>query len=382
MYHGGHDHGHASKPADIEDDTGTLKERVEKRRAAKEKANLERIDQAMGKLKLVSFVSVFFIAAQCTGGYLANSIAIFADTVHLTSDMVGFGMSIMALNLSQRESSNSLTFGWHRAEILGTIVSVTFLVSLTIWLLVEAIDRVKNPQKIDGEIMLITAVCGLFFNLIQMSILHQGDDHFHMGGGHSHDHGEHGHSHEGGEDYHGGDHGHSHDDDDKVSKKSKAESAKSRNINVDAAFLHALGDMIMSIGVIIASTIIYIWPHAKIADPICTFVFSVIVCVTVYPIMRDCISVLMEGSPDEIDQDALKQDILNIDHDHQELEIHDFHLWCVSHGKYAMTCHIICKENPEKILLAATKKAKEEYSIDLVTIQMETEPEPQYFSMM
>jgi zinc transporter 2 len=328
QYHGGgHDHGHGHGDghghghADTEEPLTRLKDRIEKKKIEKAAANVERIEGAMSKLKLVSFVSVFFIIAQCTGGYLANSIAIFADTVHLTSDMVGFGMSILALNLSQREASVGLTFGWHRAEIIGTIFSVTFLVSLTIWLLVEAIDRVKNPQNIDGEIMLITAVCGLFFNLIQMSILHQGDDHFHMGGG-GHDHGhDHGHSHEGGdfEDdimYHGGghDHGHGHGkeetkghghghgkDDDTKSTKSKAESAQSRNINVDAAFLHALGDMIMSIGVIIASTIIYIWPTAKLADPICTFVFSVIVVVTVYPIMSNCLTVLMEGAPDEID---------------------------------------------------------------------------------
>lgn len=81
-------------------------------------------------------------------------------------------MSIIALNLSQRESSSALTYGWHRAEILGTIISVVFLVTLTLWLLVAAIGRVTNPQPIDGVIMLITAVCGLFFNLVQMSILH------------------------------------------------------------------------------------------------------------------------------------------------------------------------------------------------------------------
>jgi len=59
-----------------------------------------------------------------------------------------------------------------------------------------------------------------------------------------------------------------------------------RNINVDAAFLHALGDMIMSIGVCVAGTIIYIWPEAKLADPVCTFLFSVLVCVTVTPIVK------------------------------------------------------------------------------------------------
>lgn len=126
----------------------------------------------------------------------------------------------------------------------------------------------------------------------------------------------------------------------------------------------------MSIGVIIASTIIYIWPTAKIADPICTFVFSVIVCVTVYPILSNCIMVLMEGAPDEIDQDDLKEAILNIDPD-QKLEIFDFKVWYISHGKYAMTAHVVCEKNPTHVSNAIHKKVTDEYYIDFVTVQTE-----------
>ena len=120
----------------------------------------------MRKLIFVAFVSVFFIAAQLTGGYLANSIAIFTDTAHLASDMVGFGMSMIALKLSIRPTSTKLTFGWHRAEVIGTLVSVCFLLTLTIWLVVEATKRIMNPEDVDADIMVITAIAGLFFNLI------------------------------------------------------------------------------------------------------------------------------------------------------------------------------------------------------------------------
>lgn len=106
--------------------------------------------KAMSKLKLVSFVSIFFIAAQLTGGYLANSIAIYTDTAHLASDMSGFIMSMIALKIGMRPSSSKLTYGWQRAEVLGTLLSVGFLVALTIWLMVEATDRIANPQKIES----------------------------------------------------------------------------------------------------------------------------------------------------------------------------------------------------------------------------------------
>ena len=182
------------------------------------------------------------------GGYLANSIAIFTDTAHLASDVIGFAISMCALKMTLREASKELTFGWHRAEIIGTMASVIFLLTLTMWLLFEAINRIVTPQEVKGKEMMITAVMGLGFNLIQMQILHQGEGHYHLGGSSHHDHdhgdGDHDHHHEGGAVTEGSE---------KKPCGGHGPPKEKRNINVDAAFLHALGDMIMSIGVVIAS---------------------------------------------------------------------------------------------------------------------------------
>ena len=97
---------------------------------------------------------------------MANSIAIFTDTAHLASDMLGFMMSMGALKLSMNKASMHLTYGWHRAEIIGTMISIIFLVTITIWLFFEALNRVITPQKVYGLEMIITAVMGLSFNLI------------------------------------------------------------------------------------------------------------------------------------------------------------------------------------------------------------------------
>jgi zinc transporter 2 len=130
--------------------------------------------------------------------------------------MVGFMMSMVAMKMSLRPASKELTFGWHRAEIIGTMTSVIFLLTLTIWLVFEATGRVVDPQEVKGLEMAITAVMGLFFNLIQMKILHQGEGGYHMGAkagaGCTHDHGEEGHAHEGGHAHvHGKGCDHSHD---------------------------------------------------------------------------------------------------------------------------------------------------------------------------
>jgi zinc transporter 2 len=130
-----------------------------------------------------------------TGGILANSIAIFTDCAHLASDMLSFLMAMYALKVSLRPASQELTFGWHRAEIIGTLASMMFLITITLWLLVAAVGRIVTPQPVDGLKMLITAIVSLGFNLVQIKILHQGDIHYHPGGaigggGHDHSHGE------------------------------------------------------------------------------------------------------------------------------------------------------------------------------------------------
>jgi zinc transporter 2 len=345
----------------------------------------------MRKLRLVTFVSFFFIAAQLVGGYLANSIAIFTDTAHLASDVIGFAISMKALKMTLNPASKELTFGWHRAEIIGTMVSVIFLLTLTMWLLFEAVNRIVKPQEVKGKEMMITAVMGLFFNLIQMQILHQGEGHYHLGGGHhdhDHDHEGHDHHHEGGEPAtdteattpvepkkkcaHGHDHSHDHKHDHKHDHAhDHAAAPRKTNINVDAAFLHALGDMIMSVGVVIASCFICYNPAWTIADPICTIFFSIIVCVTVTPVVKNCINVLMEGSPSDVDTVALLKDIKACAEEGETIAVHDFHLWSISIGKYALSAHI-ATANPNKVLKKVTDICKgKPYLIDHVTLQME-----------
>ena len=104
-----------------------------------------------------------------------------------------------------------------------------------------------------------------------------------------------------------------------------------------AAVIHILGDMVQSLGVITAAIVIYVNPEYKIADPICTFIFSFLVLLTTVPIMRDCVKIFMEGTPNEIDVAKLYNDILELKYVE---EIHDFHCWSLGGGKYVLTCHI------------------------------------------
>lgn len=226
-----------------------------------------------------------------------------------------------------------------------------------------------DSAVVHGQLMLYVGLMCLTFNLIQMKILHQGSTHYHMGGGvegasDDEEEGAHGHEHEGGERryidyekdflYHGG---HSHG-----SKEEGILSGKG-NINVSAAFLHALGDCLMSIGVVIAATIIWTtdWYYA---DPAVTFVFSICVCFTTGPIIKRCVLVIMEGSPTDVDTSGLIKDIKTMP---GITSIHDFHIWQISVGKFALSAHIH-SATPLKSLKEVSIMCRDKYNIDHCTL--------------
>lgn len=365
---------------------------------------------ARRKLITVGVVSVFFITAQLIGGYLAGSIAIFTDSAHLASDLLGFGISILALHLAQKSAAGNLTYGWHRAEIIGTLVSVASIWIMTFWLFYEATKRFFEPPQVEGSIMLVVAVMGLIFNLIQMKILHSGDGHYHLGGEHEHDHDHGHHHHDHGHGHHHHDHGHGHGHghggcqdkaknkiNDAEVKKTLLENEEGHqaehnhhdhdhdhghhhhdhghhhhdhgNINIDAAVLHILGDIIMSVGVIIAATVIYFFPSLWYVDPLCTYFFSIIVAITTLPIIKNIIIVMMEGAPKAVNVEQLRRDIeLECGDDIQN--IHDLHVWTISMGKISMTGHIQSVK-PLKTLAQVTDLCRRKYNLYHTTIQVE-----------
>ena len=113
-------------------------------------ANAKENEAAMTKLVIVCCISVCFIAVEVIGGYISHSIAIYTDAAHLASDVIGFAISMCALKMAQRNASDHLTYGWHRYEILGTLLSVWIIWGVTAWLVFEATMRLYHPQRIEG----------------------------------------------------------------------------------------------------------------------------------------------------------------------------------------------------------------------------------------
>jgi zinc transporter 2 len=135
------------------------------------KKNKDENEDTLRKLWTVSVICFIFMLIEVTGGYFANSIAIMSDAAHLLSDLLGFFISIVSIYISRRKANNHMSFGYHRAGVIGALVSINIIWGLTFWLLYSAIMRIIYPTPVNGFYMLITSVIGFVFNIIMGFVL-------------------------------------------------------------------------------------------------------------------------------------------------------------------------------------------------------------------
>jgi solute carrier family 30 (zinc transporter), member 2 len=143
------------------------------------------------------------MTAELVGGIISGSLAILSDAAHMLSDFSGFAISMISIIISRNKPTFKLSYGYHRAEVIGALCSILLIWGLTAWLVYEAVQKVVRGDKVDDPmIMLIVAIIGLICNIVMGHVLHSAGGHHHHGhshGGHSHDehnHDEHDHKHE------------------------------------------------------------------------------------------------------------------------------------------------------------------------------------------
>ena len=280
--------------------------------------------------------------------------------------------------VSKKKSTDSMTFGYQRAEILGALASV-----VTIWVLgsiltYEAVIRLikdvkKDGDAIDSVIMTIIGTAGLVVNIIDALILAWGNaSHGHShGGGHSHGHGgatppaAHTHNSGNGNEPAGvGDHGHSH----------------SSNVNVRAAFIHAIGDCAQSVGVMAAAGTIWAGNHFtygtptkhgslyNIADPAASLLFGIVTLFTTFSITRGIFKILMHSTPESVDMEQLRRDIRAIPH---VIGMHHLHVWSLTFDHTFLSAHIIAPSEFHAQVLSQAESVCNAQNIKHTTIQMD-----------
>ncbi|XP_065485611.1 proton-coupled zinc antiporter SLC30A8 [Caloenas nicobarica] len=298
--------------------------------------------QARRKLCVASVICIFFMAAEITGEYIAGSLAVITDAAHILVDLTSFLISLFSLWLASKPPTKQLTFGWHRAEILGALMSMIIIWMVTGVLTYLASMRLLHPDyDIDATVMLITSACAVLANILLSLILHQT--------GHGHGHGAQAREH----------------------ALAPPEKAALSNASLRAAFVHAIGDLFQSISVLISALIIFFKPEYKIADPICTFVFSIFVLATTITILRDILIVLMEGTSKGFAYDAVKARILAVE---KVESVHNLHLWSLTMNQTILSAHVATANtaDSQKVLREVTQALFEHYSFHSITIQIES----------
>uniref|UniRef100_A0A8D0B292 Proton-coupled zinc antiporter SLC30A2 n=1 Tax=Salvator merianae TaxID=96440 RepID=A0A8D0B292_SALMN len=285
---------------------------------------------ARRKLYLASAICLVFMVGEVVGGYFAHSLAIMTDAAHLLTDFASMMISLFALWISSRPPTKTMNFGWHRAEILGALLSVLSIWVVTGVLVYLAVQRLLSGEyEIEGTAMLITSGCAVAVNLIMGIALHQS--------GHGHSHHSHGEEH---------------------------------STSVRAAFIHVVGDLLQSIGVLVAAYIIYFKPEYKYVDPICTFLFSVLVLATTLGILRDVVLVLMEGTPKGVDFNDVKSILLSIS---GVKALHSLHIWALTVSQPVLSVHIAINKDADAqaVLQEASCRLQKAFNFHTTTIQIE-----------
>ncbi|KAG7165089.1 Zinc transporter 2-like 2 [Homarus americanus] len=285
--------------------------------------------QAMMKLFVACGLTSVFMVSEAVGGYFANSIAIMSDAAHLFSDLTSFIVSLVAIYLSMQPASKKMNFGYYRAEVLGAVVSVLIIWVITGILVYAAIQRVISMKfEVEADTMIIVSALGVVINIILGIVLHVG-------------HGAHGHSH--------GGLSHSHGPSGRDAHSDQHSSSDNTNINVRAAFIHVVGDLIQSVGVLIAAYIIRFY---------------------VMPILKDLGIVLMEGMPPGIDYVSVCSNLTALP---GVKMVHSLHVWALTLDKNACSVHLAISEesDPEVVLRDAQRVIRARHQIFHTTIQVE-----------
>ncbi len=225
------------------------------------------------------------MALEVAGGLISGSLALLADAGHMLTDTAALALAWLAARLTMRPTNARRSYGYHRAQVLAAFVNALALFAVVVWIVLEAIDRLSAPRPIEGGVMMAVACAGLVANLAVFAILGKGSQ---------------------------------------------------DNLNVAAAKLHVVGDLLGSIGALAAAGIILLTGWTPI-DPILSVLVAVLILRSAWSLLRKSTGILMEETPDSVDPDALRLALLEVP---GVREVHDVHCWSLTSGQVMLTLHL------------------------------------------
>jgi len=280
------------------------------------------VPPAARKLQIAFLLTALILVAEVVTGFLANSLALLSDAGHVLMDLFALGLSWVAVRQSARAASGRMTYGYHRIGILVAVINAVAVVVVALLIFVEATRRLQETPDVRGSLLLAMALVGGLVNLAVAWLLH----------------------------------------------------GESRgSLNVRSAFLHVLGDLLGSLGVLVAAAAIvaagWLWMDAAVSVAI-----GVIILVGAVRILREAIHIFLEASPAHIDIDELVREVSGLP---GVMGIHDLHVWSITPSIHALSCHLLVENQSISqgcvLLERVNELLADRFAIGHSTIQMETD---------
>jgi cation diffusion facilitator family transporter len=240
-----------------------------------------------GRILLATMaINLLIPLCQILGGIVAQSMAVISDALHNFSDFTGLLIAYGAYLIAKKPPSFRFSFGFRRAEILSALLNVTLLMGASLFILFEAIDRIRHPEPIVAPLVIILAGVGIAGNGVSAYLLFR-------------------------------------------------ESAHS--LNIRGAFIHMVGDLVTSLAVLLSGIVISFWPLYWI-DPLLSMLIVVFIARSSWSVLRDSGRILMEATPPEIRLDDIHSALMAYP---EVYHVHDLHVWSVGFQSVFLTCHLV-----------------------------------------
>jgi cobalt-zinc-cadmium efflux system protein len=271
----------------------------------------------MRRLRVALAITATFLVAEVVGGLVSNSLALLADAGHMLTDVAALALSLFVAWFSRQSYEPRRTFGYLRWEILAAFLNGATLLLLSVWIAVEAVLRLREPEPVVSGVMLVIAVIGIVANVGAAWILHP---------------------------------------------------ASESSLNMRGAYLHVIGDLLGSVATVIAALLVRFTGWLA-ADPVASLLMTLLIVRGAWRLVRESIDVLLESTPAHISVGKVRQQLEAI----PGIEsVHDLHVWTVTSSVVAMSVHAIVRE-PERHqhVLEHVHDAMRLFGIQHVTVQLE-----------
>ena len=279
--------------------------------------------RSAGRKALLTVLAITgtFMLVEFVGGWLANSLALLADAVHMLTDVAAVALSLFAMSVARRPATPAKTYGYLRMEILAALINGAALIVLSLFIFYEAFQRFRSPAEIESGLMLGVAITGLLVNVVAALLLHRSAGH---------------------------------------------------SLNVRGAYLHVLGDLLGSVGAVTAAIIIMTTGWVQ-ADPLISILVGCLILVSSWRLVRESVDVLLEAAPRHIDLAEVHQAMRDVP---AVEDVHDLHVWTLTSGYLAMSGHAVVSDptQNQRVLEEIYHCLRDRFGIQHVTVQIEQHP--------